>query len=154
MHSTLDETSRAVFVFYRTKIMKALSIRQPWVWAILDAGKDIENRDWSTNIRGTIAIHAAKGMARHEWDDAREFMSYFMTEPILPRYEDFIRGAIVGTVDITDCVNKSPSPWFQGRFGFVLENAHMLSEPIPYSGALGFWDVPRSIEEIITRANS
>lgn len=26
----------------------ALSIRQPWAWAILHAGKDIENRDWHT----------------------------------------------------------------------------------------------------------
>lgn len=24
----------------------ALSIRQPWAWAILCAGKDIENRSW------------------------------------------------------------------------------------------------------------
>ena len=29
--------------------MKALSIRQPWAWAILHAGKDIENRDWRTD---------------------------------------------------------------------------------------------------------
>jgi hypothetical protein len=26
--------------------MKALSIKQPWVWAILNVGKDIENRTW------------------------------------------------------------------------------------------------------------
>lgn len=27
----------------------ALSIRQPWAWAIVYAGKDIENRTWPTN---------------------------------------------------------------------------------------------------------
>ena len=31
--------------------MKALSIRQPWAWLILHAGKDIENRDWKPRIR-------------------------------------------------------------------------------------------------------
>lgn len=24
----------------------ALSVRQPWAWAIIHAGKDIENRSW------------------------------------------------------------------------------------------------------------
>ena len=28
--------------------MKALTIKQPWAWAIIHAGKDIENRDWVT----------------------------------------------------------------------------------------------------------
>ncbi|MDD5394961.1 MAG: ASCH domain-containing protein [Thiothrix sp.] len=40
--------------------MKALSIQQPWAWAILNAGKDIENRDWYTPVRGRILIHAGK----------------------------------------------------------------------------------------------
>lgn len=30
--------------------MKALSIKQPWVYAIFRLGKDIENRDWPTNF--------------------------------------------------------------------------------------------------------
>ena len=40
--------------------MKALSVRAPWWWAILHCGKDIENRDWYTNFRGTIYLHAGK----------------------------------------------------------------------------------------------
>ena len=38
--------------------MPALSIRQPWAWAILHAGKDIENRSWRTAFRGEVLIHA------------------------------------------------------------------------------------------------
>lgn len=34
--------------------MKALSIRQPWAWLILHAGKDIENRVWQTRFRGEL----------------------------------------------------------------------------------------------------
>lgn len=45
----------------------ALSVRQPWAWAIIYAGKDIENRSWQAvnrglKQRGRVAIHAAKGM--------------------------------------------------------------------------------------------
>ena len=32
--------------------MKALSLRQPWAWAVVHAGKSIENRRWNT--RGTV----------------------------------------------------------------------------------------------------
>ena len=29
--------------------MKAISIHQPWAWAIFHAGKNFENRTWTTN---------------------------------------------------------------------------------------------------------
>src|SRR5436189_5084024 len=38
--------------------MKALSVRQPWAWLIVNGYKDIENRDWATKRRGRIWIHA------------------------------------------------------------------------------------------------
>lgn len=41
--------------------MRALTIRQPWAWAVIHAGKTVENR--SRNIagdyRGLVAIHAS-----------------------------------------------------------------------------------------------
>ncbi|HTV55212.1 MAG TPA: ASCH domain-containing protein, partial [Terriglobia bacterium] len=39
--------------------MKALSIRQPWAWLIVNGFKPIENRSWNTNFRGRILIHAS-----------------------------------------------------------------------------------------------
>lgn len=39
--------------------MKALSVRAPWWWAILH-GKPVENRDWYTNVRGRVLLHAGK----------------------------------------------------------------------------------------------
>ena len=43
----------------------ALSVPQPWAFAILSGGKDIENRNWETPFRGRIWIHAPKS----EWID-------------------------------------------------------------------------------------
>jgi hypothetical protein len=38
--------------------MRALTVKQPWAWAILHAGKDIENRGWRTHYKGPLVIHS------------------------------------------------------------------------------------------------
>jgi len=41
--------------------MKALTLKQPWAWAVAHAGKDVENRTWkppASVIGQRIAIHA------------------------------------------------------------------------------------------------
>jgi len=52
--------------------VKALSIRQPWAWAILHAGKRVENRDWrGCDYRGPVLLHASKSVGtRADFDDA------------------------------------------------------------------------------------
>lgn len=126
--------------------MKALSIRQPWAWAILYAGKDVENCDWPTRFRGTVAIHAAKGLTR----DEHLLASMEIEELSGLRPPDFpmlkARGFIVGLVDVVDCVRKHPSHWFQGEYGFVLKNPRPLVTPIYCKGALGFWNLPEEVE--------
>jgi len=124
--------------------MKALSIRQPWAWLIVNGHKNIENRSWKTLQRGPVLVHASKTMTRDDYEAARETLelaSAFEPHQIeLPSFEELELGGIVGRVEIVGCVHKSPSPWFFGDFGFVLEHA----EPLPfrpYKGALGFFNV-------------
>lgn len=125
---------------------KAISIRQPWCWAILNAGKNIENRDWTTRFRGPVLIHASKGMTRDEYESCLATMrAISRTHPFpsgltLPKFEDLERGGIVGRMEIVNCWDEHTSPWFFGRYGFEIRNA----EPLPfrpYKGALGFFDV-------------
>ncbi len=125
---------------------KALSIRQPWAWAIINAGKDVENREWHTTFRGPVCIHASKGMTKREWADAAYFM--FREFGQMPAGADCTRpqndpalerGGIVGVATITDCVRTSPSPWFFGTWGFVLADVRPVPF-IPVKGALGFFD--------------
>lgn len=135
--------------------MRALSIRQPWAWAILHAGKDIENRDWRTRVRGRVLIHASATKR------SAEFEAFYATrraisvrQPNLLGWTHIDRdslayGALIGSVEIVDCVNWSASPWFFGEFGFVLREPRLLQRPIPWRGALGFFDVP---DEVLTRA--
>lgn len=132
--------------------MKALSIRQPWATMILQGGKDIENRNWHARQRGTVLIHASKGMTMGEWEDAILCAGPMLRKIDMPDdnfdavfgYKTQPRGGIVGIVDIVDCVSESASPWFMGDFGFVLANPRPLPF-IPYKGGLGFFDVPDSV---------
>jgi len=119
--------------------MKALSIRQPWAWLIVNGHKDIENRDWWTRFRGPVLIHASKGMTRDEYEDCQFLADGLGIE--LPEFGSLERGGIVGRAVITGCVKNSDSPWFFGRYGFVIADA----EPLTFQslkGALGFFDVP------------
>lgn len=129
--------------------MKALSIRQPWAWAILHAGKRIENRTWATRYRGPILIHA--GIYRPGQADVDDFNAVFFNA--FPDVEErrritgrfcearaLERGGIVGRARILDCVTESASPWFFGPYGFVLGDV----EPLPFrpcKGSLGLFEV-------------
>jgi hypothetical protein len=127
--------------------MKALSIRQPWAWLILHAGKDIENRNWrprnpGLRFRGTCLIHA--GIAVQPISDELRAWVKQTAGVDLPRSDELPRGGIVGQVDVVDVVRASSSPWFEGPCGLVLKN----SKPLPfraYKGRLGFF-VPQPPE--------
>ena len=95
--------------------MKALSIRQPWAWLIVNGHKDIENRCWKTHFRGKIYVHASKGMTRGDYL-ACEICCSDIPGAELPPFETLERGGIVGTVEIVDCVDQDASPWFFGEF--------------------------------------
>ena len=106
-----------------------LSVRQPYAWAIIEGIKDVANRFWPTNIRGRIYIHAGKNKTELEWgiDNLRKHR----VKP-LPEEEDLVFGAIIGSVEIVDCVESSRSRWYApGTFGFVLRNPIALARPIP-----------------------
>jgi hypothetical protein len=129
----------------------ALSIRQPWAYCILHLGKPVENRDWSTRIRGPICVHAAKGMTQQEWLDglytvrAVGDVTPWPEGQVFPAMKELPRGGIVGTVDIVDVVEDYPSPWFFGHYGFVLANPKPC-EFIPLRGQLGFFDWRKNLE--------
>ena len=52
--------------------MRTLSIRQPWAWLIVHGHKDVENREWATDYRGPLLIHASKTAAKGEYAQQRD----------------------------------------------------------------------------------
>ena len=123
----------------------ALSIRQPWAWAIVYARKDRENRSRESirlgNMRSVvgqrIAIHAAKGMTRDEYEHAAAFIRTLAGD--CPAPHELERGGIIGTALVTGLITKSveaeatPSAWFFGPGALVLA----APEPAPFVGSTG-----------------
>ncbi|WP_262031807.1 ASCH domain-containing protein [Microvirga sp. Mcv34] len=126
----------------------ALSVRQPFAWAIFHAGMDVDNRDWPTQLRGRVLIHATATVRQEDYNAFQRACrnpEHWLCQAILqsgglPRKEDLLRGGILGEVEIADCVTEHPSPWFTGPYGFVLRNPQIMPFK-PVFGSLRFFDV-------------
>lgn len=116
-------------------VMVALAVRQPWAWAIIHAGKDIENRSnprlFSYAVGKRILVHASKTMTTDEYDQAGEFMSAMGVEVPLP--SELAYAGVIGSVNVQAIVNQSQSRWFAGPWGLVLTDAR----PEPFRPARG-----------------
>lgn len=126
------------------RIRKAITLHQPWAWAIAHAGKDIENRIWkppASVIGCRIAIHAGKVLDRDGLDALRD-------RGIEPTSNELIRGAIVAVCTVTGYVEESDSPWFTGPIGWTLEDIVAI-DPVPCRGFQGLWNLPPDIKRLI-----
>ena len=114
--------------------MRALSINQPWAWAIVEAGKDIENRVWRTNYRGKFWIHAGK---KFDVDGLHWICSRF---PGIKLPTTWQMGGVIGSDTLVDCLQQHSSQWFFGPFGYTLKNAKPCRFR-PCRGYLNFFKV-------------
>jgi hypothetical protein len=114
--------------------LRAITVRQPWAWLIVNGFKDIENRPTRTWHRRSLLIHA--GLSRDDLDQNVQWVlkKYGIVVP-----SELERGGIVGVVDVIDCVESHKSKWFEkGSFGWVLANPRRLKFR-PCKGALSFF---------------
>lgn len=109
--------------------MKVLTVRQPWASLIVAGFKDVENRTWPTNYRGRLGIHAGSRVEEEALDEYGHLL-----EDELPL------GALVGSVDLIDCVRGSSSQWAtRGQWHWILEAPRKLARPRYMPGRLGLW---------------
>lgn len=130
--------------------LRALAVRQPWAWALIHLGKDVENRTWHTRFRGPVLIHASScpaiGRRNGEWDAARRWIAQHVGQSVadkLPEPEQLQYGGIIGQLEIVGCEDalsdEANSPWFEGPWGFVVRNPIPM-EFRPCRGSLGFFE--------------
>ena len=147
--------------------MKALSIKQPWASLIVEGIKDIENRTWrcpQKYIGKRVLIHASAkpvpGLpcrALTPLQYATVFSAGKLDALIGPN------GAIIGSVEIVDCVEYHKSIWaeksidiydqfsldrHEAIYNWVIAKPIKFTEPIPCKGKLSFWDFPFNEEEL------
>lgn len=147
--------------------MKAITILQPFAQLIvadeadLPAGhapKRVENRNWPTEVRGHVLIHAGRSSVMLAgWNCAGYPLEF---------------GMIVGSAFLYDCVSVNvlrpgdevltplqaaiqrsqfrENPWLRdhvhvvGRFCWILREVRRFTEPLPWKGQQGFFEVPNS----------
>ena len=149
--------------------MKALSLTQPWATLVAIGAKSIETRSWSTNYRGRIAIHTAKGFPT--WAKELAIQDPFRQRLYLGGFKtlaDLPLGAIiaVGHLHHVGAISKQANgvvrvqglklpvegielefgDYTPGRYGWVITNVYHLRQPLPCKGSLGLWNLPKDVE--------
>jgi hypothetical protein len=117
--------------------MKALSVRQPWAWAIVTGIKTVENRSRPTRHRGPLVIHASRSRRSLRGDFSNLL-------PNLPPVEQLDFGALVGVVEVVDCVPVAEvegDPFAVGPWCWLLAGARRI-RPIPFKGQVAMFKVP------------
>ena len=122
--------------------MKALTIKQPYASLIVNGYKEYEFRTWKTNYRGKLLIHA--GLT--------------LEPPLLNKIEsyniEYTKGAIIGEVELTDCIlvdetldkklrKLNPNIYANNHvnmYAWKLENIKKYDKPIYIKGKLGLWN--------------
>lgn len=121
--------------------MKAITVHQPYAQQLIDGLKPVENRTWRTNYRGPLAIHASA-------TDTRLKSSLYVPVTL---------GAVLGTVELVDCIhidelNASHDEYHMylashhattGPWCWIVEDPDAFAEPVPAKGKQGFWEWER-----------
>jgi activating signal cointegrator 1 len=155
--------------------LRALSIRQPWLWAICTEHKGPENRTRRTHYRGPVALHAGK-----VWDAAAVMpvpaaasrlraltAAVRLATGHVPGSLYLTTGAILAVAELAGCHHAADcggsdwqdgrrlpfrycTPWAQpGLWHWELTGVRLLAEPVPCKGALGLWPVPGDVERAV-----
>lgn len=128
--------------------MKALTICQPYPRLIMIGEKHVENRTWSTNYRGPLAIHAGKSRLWLTGDDEAAAAAAGDTLAF---------GAVVAIAQLEACQQASTIhaglldqrfPQLRNRAHclgpvcWVLTNVRRLATPLPWRGSQGLFEIP------------
>lgn len=153
-------------------ITKAITVRDPWGWAIAYAGKSTENRTRPTSYRGPLAIHVGLG-----WDAAsaaspliqQAWARWASSVPLHPgpgiEYSGYPGrltkgglwlnpGDIIAVAVLVDCHLAAGccEPWgeAEGVYHLTFESVRRI-RPVPAKGRLGVpWTLPDDVAAQVT----
>ena len=125
------------------KTIRGITLKQPWAWAIRNAGKRVENRTWAppeSMLGNYLAIHAGNNIDREGLSVLRERFSLSLPESL-------VCGAIVAVARLDYVVDDNSAgndPWYGGPFGWHLDDVTPI-EHVACSGARRLWNLPPSV---------
>lgn len=131
--------------------IRALSVRQPWAWGICAGVKTTENRTWTTDHRGTIAIHASTST------QVVNSMRKETGRDSLDR-KNFSFGAIIGLADLVEVASygqqHEQDPFAEGPYCWRMSNGRFLKEPIPLPGKLNLFKLTEVVQDALRTAET
>jgi hypothetical protein len=142
--------------------VKAITVHQPWAWAIAFGGKDVENRRRTLGpYTGRLALHAGALWSSVGAADPRVAQAWldrhgvaFPDEALVPA------GVVFAVVDLvgTHVVERGccTSPWADTHYANRLIGAHLelanprvLERPVAARGQLGLWNLRGAAEAAV-----
>jgi hypothetical protein len=119
-----------------------ITLRQPWAWAVIHGGKDIENRSWKPAQPVRLLIHAGRTLDRRgvEQLHRRGF-------PVTGA--ELAGGQIIGMVDCLTWTQQRPrSHWAdaKSRWYWQLTSPVPIKTPISMLGQPSFFHPPAGWE--------
>jgi hypothetical protein len=143
--------------------VKAIENRS-WPTLVMMGLKAIENRSWPIRFRGRIGIHATA--ARPDGRCWTEFLDDFgltikhdlvLTvcgrKAVVPAWKDLPLGAVLGSVEVYDCLEDVdlPDEYIHDPFVgldcwcWLLRDPRPLAVPFACKGALSLWPSPKGL---------
>ena len=126
----------------------ALTVRQPWAELLIAGRKSIEVRNWWTEYRGQLWIHAGRT------EDVELGRKFGLVQ--------LFTGGFIGRVTLTTIVRFDSDRWNRWRerhlcegsmpqtaYGWVLKDPVRLKEPVPGKGALGLFRPDDDISRVL-----
>ena len=142
----------------KSRVIKVVSLWQPWAEAMRRLWKKNETRSWYTSHRGWLAIHAAKKRFNPN-DYEPEFAHEMRAMDIWPDHLTY--GAVVCIVWMNGCPRTEKirtslrgeemfwGDYSDGRFAWTTDSSRIiqLPEPIPLRGHQGIfeWQMPEEV---------
>jgi hypothetical protein len=143
--------------------MRALTLHQPWAWAIAHADKTVENRPTAPPrvvLGDDFAVHAGLAFDLAAWAAFREGRFGELARRV-PDVEKLVHGAIVAVARLDAFVRGHEQlralgydldlyrRWFSGPVGNILSYRRPLASPLPCRGMQGWWPLPPDVEAAV-----
>jgi hypothetical protein len=125
-------------------IKKTLTVTQPYAYLICAGIKPVENRSWKTNLRERALIHASSKIlpVKFEIEGQASVDEIAFACAVNFVEENSLTSAIIGSVEIVDCIRHHPSVWSEkDKWNWVFANPILFDNPVRnVKGKLSFWN--------------
>ncbi|WP_018656745.1 hypothetical protein [Actinomadura flavalba] len=124
--------------------MRAISVQQPWAFAIARGAKTVSNRPEPTSYRGPVLVHASMRVDLTACDSALvRSAGWDASDPLATI------GAVIALAELTAVCPGSPcecGPWADaGAFHWTLDDVRPLPRPVVALGRTDLWEPSASL---------